>query len=412
MKRAGLLLAAGALTAAAVIVGPGPATASRAAAPIAPTAAGPATDTVPAGLRFNDLQVLGTHNSYHIEPSAEDIELFLQFDPAAYTLAYTHAPLITQLEEQSIRQFELDVVADPAGDLFRPIGVPGWKVLHIEQIDMQATCVTLVQCLQTIEVWSDAHPDHVAVTVQIEFKSAGELPGPPDAPPVTPELMATLDAEIRSVFGPDQLITPDDVRGSHATLEEAVLAGDGWPTVDESRGKVLVTLDNQRDTYLSGTTTLEGKVAFTPSAPGQPDAAFLKLNDPLGDFAAIQSAVAAGYIVRTRADSPVDTAISGDVTQRDAAFASGAQFVSTDYPMPGMAERWGTSYVAQLPGGGTARCNPVRAVPECDNASLENLVHDHGPLVGPPPPEPPPTTVPPSTTIPPRPAAVAPRFTG
>jgi hypothetical protein len=407
MKRVACL-AAGALAAAAIVVGPGTATAQRPDG----TGGDRATDTVPADLRLNDLQVLGTHNSYHIEPPPEAIEIFKGFDPNAFTLAYTHAPLITQLEDQKIRQFELDVVADPAGDLFRPFGVTGWKVLHIEQVDMESTCLTLVECLEQIEYWSDLHPDHVAVTVQIEFKGAAELPGPPDAPVVTPELAVTIDDDIRSVFAPERLITPDDVRGSHATLEEAVLAGDGWPTVDESRGKILVTLDNQRDNYRAGTTSLEGRVAFTPSFPGQPDAAFLKLNNPLVDFAAIQSAVSAGYIVRTRADSPVETAMSGDTTQRDAAFESGAQFVSTDYPMPGMADRWGTSYVAQLPGGGTARCNPVRAVPGCENGSLENLVHDHGPLVGPPPTVPPTTAPPTTTTIPPRPAAVAPRFTG
>ena len=39
---------------------------------------------------------------------------------------------------------------------------------------------------------------------------------------------------------------PDDVRGSRATLEEAVLQ-DGWPTLRESRGKILFTLDNGGD---------------------------------------------------------------------------------------------------------------------------------------------------------------------
>jgi len=77
--------------------------------------------------------------------------------------------------------------------------------------------------------------------------------------------------------------------------------------------------------------------------------------------------------VRTRAEVPVGTAQSGDVTQRDAAFESGAQFVSTDFPVSGLSDRWGTDYVAQLPGGGTARCNPINAPPTCDSAALEDL---------------------------------------
>lgn len=174
------------------------------------------------------------------------------------------------------------------------------------------------------------------------------------------------------MFGPERLITPDDVRGDHETLEDAVLAG-AWPTLDDSRGKVMFVLNDHREEYVAGTTSLQDRVAFPNSSPGQPDAGFLLLNDPIADFDTIQAAVDAGYIVRTRADSPVVTAQSGDTTQRDAAFASGAQFVSTDYPLPGMSERWDTSYVAQLPGGGTARCNPVSAPPDCDDDSLEDL---------------------------------------
>ena len=35
-------------------------------------------------------------------------------------------------------------------------------------------------------------------------------------------LSADIDAEIRSVFPPERIIAPDDVRGAHATLREAV----------------------------------------------------------------------------------------------------------------------------------------------------------------------------------------------
>ena len=77
------------------------------------------------------------------------------------------------------------------------------------------------------------------------------------------------------------MILPDDVRGDHATLEEAVLE-DGWPTLGQSRGKVIFMMDNgdpYRSTYLAGHPTLEGRVLFTNAEPGQPDAAFVKRND-------------------------------------------------------------------------------------------------------------------------------------
>ena len=62
-----------------------------------------------------------------------------------------------------------------------------------------------------------------------------------------------------------------------------------------------------------------------------------------------------------------------DPTDSDPTIASGAQFVSTDYPLPGMSDRWGTDYVVRLPEGRTVRCNPVSAPPDCDSASLEDL---------------------------------------
>ena len=358
MKRALVLLAVAAVAVAALGAGP---------------VAGGSTRRAPApDLRLNHWQVLGSHNSYHVEQPADIIEIYKQFDPEAYTLAYTHEPLTQQLDEQEVRQFELDVFADPAGDLWRPLGRPGFKVFHIEQIDMDSNCEVLVDCLSQVKGWSDVHRDHMPIAFLLEIKDTADIPGPPDALPITSELLADLDDEIRSVFPADRLITPDDVRGSRTTLEEAVLQ-DGWPTIDESRGKVMFLLDNKRNEYLAGTTTLEGRVAFTPSAPGQPDAAFLKLNDPIGDFDVIQSAVAAGYMVRTRSDLPVETAISGDTSMRDAAFASGAQWVSSDYPVPGLSSRWGTDYVAQIPGGTPARCNPVSAPVGCENVLIENL---------------------------------------
>jgi hypothetical protein len=52
--------------------------------------------------------------------------------------------------------------------------------------------------------------------------------------------------------------------------------------------------------------------------------------------------------------------------QLRAALASGAQLVSTDYPFPD--DRFGTGYVAAVPGEGVARCDPVSASRRCARA--------------------------------------------
>ncbi len=346
-------------------------------------------------MRLNHVQVLGTHNSYHIEPRPALLSLIASIDSAAAaSMEYTHRPLDEQLGLLGIRQVELDVFADPAGGLFAvPLGpiflgspdpikpellAPGLKVLHVQDIDFETTCLTFVSCLQTIKAWSDTHDGHLPLMILVEAKDEPILL-PPEFPPLTVPApfgaveLDGIDAEIRSVFPDDQLITPDDVRGGRDTLEQAVLK-DGWPTLNESRGRLLFALDNidaKRDDYLAGHPSLAGRVMFTSSPPGSPESAFVKLNDPIADQDYIRELVSAGYIVRTRADADTLEARLGSTVRRDAALASGAQFISTDFPEPDPA--FSTGYFVEIAGGINARCNPVLSPPGCDSSALEVL---------------------------------------
>lgn len=339
---------------------------------------------------LNHVQVLGSHNSYHIEPRPALFAALLAFSPVFSDIEYTHLPLSRQFDEQGIRQIELDVFADPMGGLYAhraglavigedpdsgipALSAPGFKVLHLQDIDFETTCLTFVDCLREVKAWSDAHRGHLPLMILVEAKDDILPPILEFAIPVPIGVaeFAALDAEIRSVFPPEQLITPDDVRRGRPTLDEAVRTL-GWPPLGTARGKVLFCLDNagaKRDAYLAGSPLLEGRVLFTNAAPGDPDAAFVKENDPLADPARIPGLVEAGYIVRTRADADTEQARSGDTTQRDAGLASGAQYVSTDYPVPD--PDFGTGYVVAIPGGAPGRCNPVNAPAGCRSVALE-----------------------------------------
>lgn len=335
--------------------------------------ASPGASALPGTVHLNEMQVIGSHNSYHIEPPPGLLEILIGADPTAIQLAYSHPPLDEQFSYEGVRQIEIDVYADPAGDLWTPLGVQGFKVFHIEGIDEGATCEVFVQCLQVVKAWSDAHLQHMPIAVLVEVKDTCDVCGPPDPIFVGPAEFDAFDAEIRSVFPPGRLLEPDDVRGVHPTLEDAILT-DGWPLIDDVRGQTMFVLDNKRTEYRAGHPTLEGRVAFTPSSPGQPDAAFIKENDPNGaNTALIQGYVAAGYMVRTRADEPHTQSAANDTTQRDAALASGAQWVSTDYPLASYSARWGTDYQASIPGGTPARCNPINAPQGCVSTDIENL---------------------------------------
>jgi hypothetical protein len=346
-------------------------------------------DTIDDCVRLNQIQVLGTHNSYHVAPPPPVLERLGERGDA---VNYTHRPLAEQLSRLNIRKLEIDVFADPDGGRFarpaalrlveglEPVGpelqTPGFKVLHNPDLDYRTTCSTLKGCLMIVRDWSRANPWHVPIMIMIEAKDSPMRD--PDgigfvAPlPIGPLELRALDDEIRSVFSRDHVLTPDGVRGGHRTLAAAV-AADGWPSLRASRGKVLFALDNtdqHRLDYLRGNPSLEGRMLFVSSGPGEPSAAFLKMNDALADEAAIRDRVREGFLIRTRADIPNEEARTGSTARRDRAFRSGAHYVSTDYPE---TSPFGSGYRAVLPDadGLPARCNPVNAPAGCRSEWLE-----------------------------------------
>ncbi|MCB0986680.1 MAG: phosphatidylinositol-specific phospholipase C1-like protein [Acidimicrobiales bacterium] len=361
-------------------------------------------------VRLNEIQVVGSHNSYKVLPSQAEQDMIRSFiGAAADRMQYQHAPLPVQFESQKVRQIELDVWVDSAGGRYRQpllrsaldlgpyqpeiMDLPGTKTFHIQDVDYGSTCPSFVGCLEAVKGWSDANQGHVPIAILVELKDTPLEVGDfdfTDPELWTAEAMNSLDAEIRSVFPESSMITPDDVRGSRSTLREAVIQ-DGWPTLGESRGQVMFMMDNgggYRDDYVAGHPSLEGRVLFTNADPDDDDAAFIKRNDPFDP--SIPDLVEQGFVVRTRSDSDTLEARANDTGPRDAALASGAQWVSTDYPVPGMAVGFETPFYVEIPGGTVARCNPVNAPPSCDSGNLEDL---DGPVR-------PPSSVPPTSSSP------------
>jgi Phosphoinositide phospholipase C, Ca2+-dependent len=349
-------------------------------------------------LRMNEIQVIGTHNSYHRELSKAERAAHDAVYGGAPVYegfrAYSHASLPNQLSRQGVRGLELDLYPDPEGGLYAnpllrqrlaagPLMDPDWyrpgiKVLHTHDLDYNSTCLRLVSCLRLVRRWSRANADHVPLLVMLELKGTDPVAGPAGGvvvPPWNGAALAGLDTEIRSVFRPDELITPDDVRQPGLTLRRSVLRR-GWPTLRRARGQVMFLMDNDPGAisaaYLRGRPDLEGRVLFTNARPGARDAAFVKRNEPTGAYLQrIRRLVRAGYIVRTRSDIPLATVTSGDRAQLRAALASGAQLVSTDFPEVGMSARYDSNYVVALPEGGPARCNPVIRPRGCRSRRLE-----------------------------------------
>ena len=106
---------------------------------------------------------------------------------------------------------------------------------------------------------------------------------------------------------------------------------------------------------------------FVNTDEASPAGAYITLNET-ADIPRIQAVVKAGYLVRTRADADTVEARSNDTRRRDAALASGVQYVSTDYRHP---ETRFSEYQARLPGGAITVCNPVRAPERCAGHPIE-----------------------------------------
>ena len=134
----------------------------------------PASD---AHVRMHQIQLIGTHNSYHVEPQPKVLSLVRAFSKAqADSIRYTHRPLTEQLERLGMRKFELDVSHDVKGGAFaRPLGAilaygkdwaslhpefdepamqrPGMKLVHFPNLDFRSNTPTFKTALAELSAW-------------------------------------------------------------------------------------------------------------------------------------------------------------------------------------------------------------------------------------------------------------------
>jgi len=302
-------------------------------------------------LRINQIQVIGSHNSYK-KAIEDDLYSFLetQSDKMA-SLQYDHISIPEQLE-LGLRNLEIDIYSDIYGGKFAtPKGLklaepkevydpnkamlkPGFKVLHIPDIDFRTHYYTLNSCLDAIRIWSEANPTHEPVFITLEAKDGGENKFGTKPDQVTDQFFEDLDQALINGLGKDKLITPDDVRGSFSTLEDAIL-NNNWPTLKAARGKFLFILDDTKDKrslYIKNHPSLKNRVLFVNAEPGTPEAATLIRNNPEDET--ISGLVSKGYIIRTRADAGTKEARANDYTHFEDAKKSGAQIITTDYYLP------------------------------------------------------------------------------
>ncbi|WP_158826632.1 phosphatidylinositol-specific phospholipase C1-like protein [Mucilaginibacter lacusdianchii] len=331
----------------------------------------------PDNLPINKIQVIGSHNSYK---KAIDPALFKVFQKqdleSAAKLDYEHIPIIDQLN-MGLLNLELDTYIDDKGgkyahpkgldwaknqptfDTARVMLKPGFKMLHVPELDFRSHYLTFEACLRDLKAWSEAHPDHYPIFITLEPKD-GKSKNPTFTVPevFTARAFDKLDSTISHDLGKEHLITPDMVRGKYETLESAVLH-QNWPTLKNAKGKFIFLLDAKdakRDLYIAEHPSLKGRVLFANAEPGTPEAAMMFRNDPKDPE--ISGLVKKGYIIRTRADADTQQARANDQSDMKAAFNSGAQIVTTDYYLK--STHFKSDYVVRFDGNSKYfRVNPL-----------------------------------------------------
>lgn len=342
-------------------------------------------------LHLNQIQIIASHNSYKKYPPAKVIRylnrikklLGKDLDPSG--INYAHLPFDAQFSDWNIRGLEIDIYYDPIGGEYykralnglaglkkkskvEELKKPGFKVLHIKDVDYETHYFTFKQALEAVKKWSDAHPNHLPIFINIESKEEGpgnrsgflRMLGFKRSREFDATACDSIDSEIKSVFGKDLkgVITPDWVRGKHATLNEMATSND-WPLLEECRGKVVFIMEGGAvDDYIQNHPSLKGRVMFIYASPDTPECAFTKQNDPLppSNTQRIKELALKGYIIRTRADSETEEARKGNYDRLNACLESGGHIISTDYYVPNVQLG---PYHVHFPNHEIGRVNPV-----------------------------------------------------
>jgi hypothetical protein len=312
-------------------------------------------DWMDTNLRLDQLQVVGTAESYKLRPDSAVLGLIrMGGRQAAQEVDYSLPPIATQLDAD-VRALAFDVAYDPKGgayknpagagmamdlladDYIKTMSKPGFKAIHVMDVDYRSSCLLLSDCLREVAVWSRAHPHHLPIVIALHTNDLKTpMPGATHPLPCDETALNALESEIKAAFTPAQIFTPDQLQGRYPSLREAAIAH-AWPKLGAVRGKAIFVLDDsmaKARAYQGGRASLEGRLMFVAADQASPLAAFVNIPDPVKDGARIGATVKAGFMVITRADDDAHEARANNPARRNAAFASGAQIIRTNFIHP------------------------------------------------------------------------------
>ncbi|MFM7683295.1 MAG: Ca2+-dependent phosphoinositide-specific phospholipase C, partial [Bacteroidota bacterium] len=312
--------------------------------------------------RLNEIRVLASHNSYKKKPDSKVLRFLYRFkkqlgasnDPIQ--LDYGHLLLSEQFDKYGVRGIEIDINYDPKGGLYskrklnlfvpgirqrvkdKRMNEPGFKVLHIADVDYETNYLTFKDVLNELKKWSENHPNHTPLFVNIEAK--GSNPG--DESKFLRKLgfkkaiqfdslaYQELDQELFSVLSQSTIFSPSNLKGNYSSIQRRI-ESENWPRVSDCLGKIIFILEGNNEQIYRQNPYQHPMFVYGNST--NEHTAFVLRNDPIGNENEILE-LTKNFIVRTRSDAGTIEARNNDYTRFNSAWKSGAQIISTDYYRP------------------------------------------------------------------------------
>ncbi len=303
-----------------------------------------------AGIKFNEMSFLGTHNSYQTAATDETKKLygylsdltFGIYDDAA--IEFENETLTEQLN-CGLRSFEIDIETfDRDGDI-------SFTCMHSPYFEMSTSCYDFSLMLKEVVMWSDNNPDHLPITIIIEPKRLF-IPLE-DMKYFNFDYALALDETLREGLG-EKLFTPADMLRDYESFGE-MRAADDWCKVKDMLGKVVVLLHDcgVTEKYINIDKSIKTQAMFPMLRERDIDrdcASFILCNKPEKLLKIKEEVIGEKKLmVRTRADQ------FGQITdkKREDALVSGAHIISTDYPV--RTDTGSGDYVVTFENGATVR---------------------------------------------------------
>lgn len=282
------------------------------------------------GIKFNELIYIATHNSYQTEAVDEYKTIFKNLSELTFGLISEKnglfvSPTVTEQLNNGIYSLEIDI------ETFDRNGDVSFTCMHSPTIDMTTSCYDFSLLLKEISMWSDNNPNHLPITIIVEPKRLF-IPLE-DMEFFNFDYVLAFDSVLRAGLN-SKLFTPADMLRDYESFA-AMRAADDWCKVNDMLGKVLVLLHdcNVTEKYIEIDPSLKSQAMFPMLRKNDIDrdcASFLLINKPKDAAKVSEEVIKNGkFIVRTRADN--FTSVSEE--KRKFALSSGAQIVSTDYPV-------------------------------------------------------------------------------